>query len=234
MEKINDNLEDLNENTTPIQYLLLGDISTNKIITEFSSTINSSQIKKEINQIFSKICKNQSKKFNQRNKITSKDTIYYYTIIKPNFLFLILVEDEYPEELVFELIDKINEEKITSMINEETQELNPNGRVELKTIVDSYQKKNEEDNNIELIKEKDTKDKIDSNIKIQEKKINDNEISSQNTEEIEDLQTKNDVLLMSGKKRKWSIRQLKIWKDYRVWLYLAVFVLILLIIIIVT
>lgn len=234
MEKINDNLEDLNENTTPIQYLLIGDISTNKIITEFSSTINSSQIKKEINQIFSKICKNQSKKFNQRNKITSKDTIYYYTIIKPNFLFLILVEDEYPEELVFELIDKINEEKITSMINEETQELNPNGRVELKTIVDSYQKKNEEDNNIELIKEKDTKDKIDSNIKIQEKKINDNEISSQNTEEIEDLQTKNDVLLMSGKKRKWSIRQLKIWRDYRVWLYLAVFVLILLIIIIVT
>lgn len=234
MEKINDNLEDLNENTTPIQYLLIGDISTNKIITEFSSTINSSQIKKEINQIFSKICKNQSKKFNQRNKITSKDTIYYYTIIKPNFLFLILVEDEYPEELVFELIDKINEEKITSMINEETQELNPNGRVELKTIVDSYQKKNEEDNNIELIKEKDTKDKIDSNIKIQEKKINDNEISSQNTEEIEDLQIKNDVLLMSGKKRKWSIRQLKIWKDYRVWLYLAVFVLILLIIIIVT
>ena len=234
MEKINDNLEDLNENTTPIQYLLIGDISTNKIITEFSSTINSSQIKKEINQIFSKICKNQSKKFNQRNKITSKDTIYYYTIIKPNFLFLILVEDEYPEELVFELIDKINEEKITSMINEETQELNPNGRVELKTIVDSYQKKNEEDNNIELIKEKDTKDKTDSNIKIQEKKINDNEISSQNTEEIEDLQTKNDVLLMSGKKRKWSIRQLKIWKDYRVWLYLAVFVLILLIIIIVT
>ena len=52
MEKINDNLEDLNENTTPIQYLLIGDISTNKIITEFSSTINSSQIKKEINQIF--------------------------------------------------------------------------------------------------------------------------------------------------------------------------------------
>jgi len=234
MEKINDNLEDLNENTTPIQYLLIGDISTNKIITEFSSTINSSQIKKEINQIFSKICKNQSKKYNERNKITSKDTIYYYTIIKPNFLYIILVEDEYPEELVFELIDKINNEKITTMINEETQELNPNGRVELKTIVDSYQKKNEEDNNIELIKEKDTKDKIDSNIKIEEKKMNDNEIRSQTTEEIEDLQTKNDVFLMTGKKRKWDIRKLKIWKDYRVWLYLAAFVLILLIIIIVT
>ena len=66
MEKINDNLEDLTENTTPIQYLLIGDISTNKIMTEYSSTINSAQIKKEINQIFAKSCKNQSKKFNER------------------------------------------------------------------------------------------------------------------------------------------------------------------------
>ena len=58
----------------------------------------------------------------------------YYTLVKPNFLFIILVEDEYSEELVFELIDKIIEEKIITMINEETQELNPNGRVELKTL----------------------------------------------------------------------------------------------------
>ena len=154
MEKINDNSEDLAENTTPIQYLLIGDISTNKIITEYSSTINSTQIKKEINQIFTKICKNQTKKFNERYKISSVNTIYYYTLVKPNFLFIILVEDEYSEELVFELIDKINEEKITTMINEETKELNPNGRVELKTIIDVYQKKNDEENNGDLIKDK--------------------------------------------------------------------------------
>ena len=30
---------------------------------------------------------------------------------QPNFIFIILVEDEYSEELVFELIDKIIEEK---------------------------------------------------------------------------------------------------------------------------
>ena len=78
MEKINDNSEDLAENTTPIQYLLIGDISTNKIITEYSSTINSAQIKKEINQIFTKICKNQTKKFNERYKISSENTIYLY------------------------------------------------------------------------------------------------------------------------------------------------------------
>jgi hypothetical protein len=56
MEKI-DNTDDLMENSTPIQYLLIGDTSTNKIITEFSSTI-----KKEMNQIFSKDLENSSKK----------------------------------------------------------------------------------------------------------------------------------------------------------------------------
>ena len=147
MEKENDNLDDLTQTSSPIQYLLIGNIFTNKIITEFSSTINASKIKKEINQIFAKICKNQAKKYNERNKISSKDSIYYFTLVKPNYIFIILVDDDYPEEIVFELIDKINEEKIVTMVNEETQELNPNGRIELKNIIDSYQKKNEEDDN---------------------------------------------------------------------------------------
>lgn len=237
MEKVNDNLDDLNENSSPIQYLLIGNIFTNKIITEFSSTINSPKIKKEINQIFAKICKNQSKKYNERNKITSKDTIYYYTLIKPNYLYIILVEDEYPEELVFELIDKINEEKITTMINEETQELNPNGRVELKNIIDLYMTKNEEEINKEMISDKDKKDNIDSNLKIYEKKVKDiNELKSQSTEEIEDLQTKNDVFLLTDKKRKWdirNIRNLKFWRNYRIWIYMAAIILIILIIVII-
>ena len=229
MEKINDNSEDLAENTTPIQYLLIGDISTNKIITEYSSTINSTQIKKEINQIFTKICKNQTKKFNERYKISSVNTIYYYTLVKPNFLFIILVEDEYSEELVFELIDKINEEKITTMINEETKELNPNGRVELKTIIDVYQKKNDEENNGDLIKDKETNN--DSKLKIDDKKNNENEVRNQ-AAEIEDLQTKNDVFLLTDKKRKWDLSRLAILRDYKVWIYMGIIVLVILFIII--
>ena len=229
MEKINDNLEDLTENTTPIQYLLIGDISTNKIITEYSSTINLAQIKKEINQIFAKSCKNQSKKYNERYKITSKDTIYYYTLVKPNFIFIILVEDEYSEELVFELIDKINEEKIITMINEETKELNPNGRVELKTILDVYQKKNDEENNGDLIKDKETNN--DSKLKIDDKKNNENEVRNQ-AAEIEDLQTKNDVFLLTDKKRKWDLSRLAILRDYKVWIYMGIIVLVILFIII--
>jgi hypothetical protein len=239
MEK-NENFDDLTENDPPIQYLLIGDTSNNKIITEYSSTINSSKIKKEINQIFSKICKNQSKKYNERNKISSKDTIYYFTLVKPNYIFIILVEDEYPEELVFELIDKITEEKIATMVNEETQELNPNGRVELKNIIDSYQKKNEEENDNEgneEKKEKDNKDNKDNmdNLKIDGIKDKNNSANqSQSTEEIEDFQTKNDVFLLTNDKRKCNFcRKLKLMSNYKIWLVLTIIVLILLIIVIV-
>ena len=234
MEKI-DNTDDLMENSTPIQYLLIGDTSTNKIITEFSSTINSSTIKKEINQIFQKICKTQAKRFNERNKISSKDSIYYFTLVKPNYAYITLVDEEYSEELVFELIDKINKEKIAEMVNEETQELNPNGRVELKNIIDSYQKKNDEEENDENNKDK-KQDNMDNSIKIEDNKFKNNASVSQSqnpTEELEDLQTKNDRFLLTDNSRKWDIRNFKIWRDYKLWIYMFAIILIILIIVII-
>ena len=216
-----DPIDVLNESSfPPIKYLLLGDVVTNKIITEYSSTGDSNQIKKEINQIFAKICKSQIKKYNERNKITSKDSIYYYIIENPNLIFIILVDEEYPEDLVFELIDKIKKDEITKMINEETQELNPSGRVELKNIIDIYQKKNldqnENDNENKIIE-------VNSNNNVKGNQIN-------MTENIEDLQTKTDEFLLTDDKKKWSIKNLQIWKNYRSWLYLALIILIILII----
>ena len=216
-----DPIDVLNESSfPPIKYLLLGDVVTNKIITEYSSTGDSNQIKKEINQIFAKICKSQIKKYNERNKITSKDSIYYYIIENPNLIFIILVDEEYPEDLVFELIDKIKKGEITKMINEETQELNPSGRIELKYIIDIYQKKNSDEN------ENDNENKIievNSNNNVKGNQIN-------MTENIEDLQTKTDEFLLTDDKKKWSIKNLQIWKNYRTWLYLALIILIILII----
>ena len=216
-----DPIDVLNESSfPPIKYLLLGDVVTNKIITEYSSTGDSNQIKKEINQIFAKICKSQIKKYNERNKITSKDSIYYYIIENPNLIFIILVDEEYPEDLVFELIDKIKKGEITKMINEETQELNPSGRVELKNIIDIYQKKNldqnENDNENKIIE-------VNSNNNVKGNQIN-------MTENIEDLQTKTDEFLLTDDKKKWSLKNLQIWKNYRTWLYLALIILIILII----
>ena len=217
-----DPIDALNDNSLPpIKYLLIGDVVTNKIITEYSSSSDSNRIKKEINQIFTKICKSQIKKYNERNKITSKDSIYYYIIENNNLIFIILVDEEYPEDLVFELIDKIKKGEITKMINEETQELNPSGRVELKNIIDIYQKKNSDEN------ENDNENKIievNSNNNIEKG----NQVNM--TENIEDLQTKTDEFLLTDDKKKWSIKNLQIWKNYRTWLYLALIVLIILII----
>ena len=217
-----DPIDVLNESSfPPIKYLLLGDVVTNKIITEYSSTGDSNQIKKEINQIFAKICKSQIKKYNERNKITSKDSIYYYIIENPNLIFIILVDEEYPEDLVFELIDKIKKDEITKMINEGTQELNPSGRVELKNIIDIYQKKNLDQN------ENDNENKI-IEVNSNNNNVKGNQINM--TENIEDLQTKTDEFLLTDDKKKWSIKNLQIWKNYRTWLYLALIILIILII----
>ena len=223
MEDSLDILED--SNLPPIKYLLIGNIDSNKIITEYSSTGEANKIKSEINQIFKRISKIQTKKFNERNKITSKDSIYYYTIEKPNLIFIILVDEEYPEDLVFELIDKIQKKEITKMINEEIQELNSKGRVELKNIIDIYQKKNLDGQN-----EKDNEDQI---LSINDtKKINEKEKEQNITENIEDLQTKTDEVLLTYNKKKWNIKDAQIFKNYKTWLYLAIIVLIILIFII--
>ena len=223
MEDSLDILED--NNLPPIKYLLIGNIDSNKIITEYSSTGEANKIKSEINQIFKRISKIQTKKFNERNKITSKDSIYYYTIEKPNLIFIILVDEEYPEDLVFELIDKIQKKEITKMINEEIQELNSKGRVELKNIIDIYQKKNLDGQN-----EKDNEDQI---LSINDtKKINEKEKEQNITENIEDLQTKTDEVLLTYNKKKWNIKDSQIFKNYKTWLYLAIIVLIILIFII--
>ena len=124
------------DSKTPIKYLLIGDSSTNKIITEFTSGNALPKTKKEINQIFNKLCKSPNKKLDERNKITSKDENYYFTFCKPDLIFIILASNEYPERHIFELIQKINEENIPSMVNDETRELNPTGRQSLKQLID--------------------------------------------------------------------------------------------------
>ena len=219
--------EAINENNlSPIKYLLIGNVDTNKIITEYSSTSNANEIKKEINQIFSKECKTQSKKYNERNKITSKDSIYYYIIQKPNLIFIILVDEDYPEETVFELLEKIQKKEITKMLNEKTNELNSEGRIKLKNIIDIYQKKisdedgdnNNKDNEDKNIKEKNNKD----NLNIDKERNNLYNL----TLNIDDLQTKNDEFLLTDTKKKWSIKDLQMWKNYRTYLYLALIVLI--------
>ena len=101
----------------PIKFLLIGDITTGKKITEFSTTTNKK--KDEIDKIFTKICKTSQGKFEERNKITSKTQNYYFITYKPGTIYLVLVNNTYPERLVFELIDKINQEKEVQVLKME-------------------------------------------------------------------------------------------------------------------
>ena len=218
--------DSLMDDKTPIKYLLIGDSSTNKIITEFSSGNAPSKTKKEINQIFNKLCKSPNKKIDERNKITSKNENYYFTFSKPDLIYIILANNQYPERYIFELIQKINEENIPNMVNDETRELNPSGRQSLKQLIDTYQ----EPKNINKIAE------IQSDvnaIKVDMKKNINKMVES--VEDVNDLQNKSEALKLETneyKKESIEVRKITWWQNFKLWIILGLVVLILIIIII--
>ena len=212
--------------STPIKYLLIGDSSTNKIITEFTSGNAQPKTKKEINQIFNKLCKSTNKKLDERNKITSKDENYYFTFTKPDLIFIILAQNDYPERYIFELIQKINEENIPTMVNDETRELNPSGRQALKQLIDVYQ----DPKNINRLS--DIQSDVDS-IKV-DMKQNINKMV-ENVEDVNDLQNKSEALKMETsdyQKNAVEIKKITWWQNFKLWLILGGVVLLLILFII--
>ena len=212
--------------STPIKYLLIGDSSTNKIITEFTSGNAQPKTKKEINQIFNKLCKSTNKKLDERNKITSKDENYYFTFTRPDLIFIILAQNDYPERYIFELIQKINEENIPTMVNDETRELNPSGRQALKQLIDVYQ----DPKNMNRLS--DIQSDVDS-IKV-DMKQNINKMV-ENVEDVNDLQNKSEALKMETsdyKKNAVEIKQITWWQNFKLWLIIGGVVLLLILLII--
>ena len=121
-----------------IKNLIIGNIDTDQIITEYSLN-SSSESNKEIKKLFNKMLqKKQNLNVGGRNKINSNEQCYYYTVLSKH-LYLILVIENYPERIVYQLIDKIQEEKIPLMINEKTNQLNSNGKESLKKLIEEYQ-----------------------------------------------------------------------------------------------
>ena len=211
---------------TPIKYLLIGDSSTNKIITEFSSGNAQPKTKKEINQIFNKLCKTPNKKLDERNKITSKNENYYFTFCHPDLIYLILVNNEYPERYVFELIQKINDEKIPTMVNDETRELNPSGRQSLKQLIDVYQ----DPKNVSKIA--DIQSDVNS-IKVDMRKNINKMVES--VDDVNQLQEKSAALKLESNEYKQSsveVRRLTWWQNFKMWIILGGVVLLLIIILI--
>lgn len=133
------------ESQKNIKYLLLADITTGKQITEYSNTSCSKESKKIAGQIFEKVMKNPMKS-DERSKIAGKkNEIYYFVINQENILSLVLSDEKYQERLVFQLIDNIKDDNILLMVNDETKELNPQGRQALKALIEKYQDLNKVD-----------------------------------------------------------------------------------------
>ena len=218
-------MSDTNDKT-PIKYVLIGDPGTNKIITEFSASGVNSNVKKEINRIFSKLTKIPNRNYDERNKITAKDENYYFMNVKPDLLFIVLANSQYPERYVFELISKIVEENIPTMINDETGELNPSGRQALKELVNKYQDI-KSINKIAEIQEDVNAIKIDM-----KKNINK---MVESVEDVNDLQNKSEQLKLETedyKKTSVEIRKLTWWQNCKLWVIIIGIVLLLVLIIV--
>ena len=218
-------MSDTNDKT-PIKYVLIGDPGTNKIITEFSASGVNSNVKKEINRIFSKLTKIPNRNYDERNKITAKEENYYFIYKKPNFLFVVLAISEYPERYVFELIDKIVEDNIPSMINDETKELNPTGRQALKDLVNKYQ----DVKNINKIAE--IQEDVNA-LKVDMKKNIAKMVES--VENVNELQNKSEQLKLETqdyKDNSVTLRKLTWWQNAKLWIIIIGVVLILVLIIV--
>ena len=210
----------------PIKYVLIGDSATVKIITEFSSGNVDPKKKKEINRIFNKLAKLPNKKYDERNKITSKDENYYFMNVKPNYLFIILVNNQYQERYAFELISKIMEENIPTMINDETGELNPSGRQALKELVNKYQ----DIKSINKIAE--IQGSVES-LKVDMKKNITKMVES--VDNVNELQNKSEQLKLETedyKKTSVEIRKLTWWQNCKLWVIIIGIVLLLVLIIV--
>ena len=209
------------DDKSPIKYILIGDSSSMKIITEFSTGNPSQKTKKEINRIFTKLAKVENKKYDDRNKITSKDENYYFMNIKPDLLFIVLANNQYPERYVFELISKIVEENIPTMVNDETRELNPSGRQALKELVNKYQ----DIKNINKIAE--IQEDVNA-IKIDMKKNINKMVES--VEDVNDLQNKSEQLKLESqdyKKNAVELRKITWWQNFKLWIIIIGVVLVL-------
>ena len=214
-------MSDLSDDKIPIKYVLIGEASSMKIITEFTSGNPNQKTKKEINRIFNKLAKLPNKKYDERNKITAKDENYYFMNVKPDLLFIVLANSQYPERYVFELISKIVEENIPTMVNDETRELNPSGRQALKELVNKYQ----DIKNINKIAE--IQEDVNA-IKIDMKKNINKMVES--VEDVNDLQNKSEQLKLESqdyKKNAVELRKITWWQNFKLWLIIIGVVLVL-------
>ena len=160
-----------------IKYLLIGNLDTSKLVTEYNTKSFGSEEKNNVSKIFQRICKKENRTFEERNKITSKENSYYFIVYQPNLVFISYVDESYPERLVFAMFEEIKNDIILSINNDEINEFNSKNKKKLKIIIEKYQDKDKMDkigeiqnemNEVKVVVKKDI-DKMVHNIEDMEK-----------------------------------------------------------------
>jgi len=208
----------------PIKYLLIGNVDNSKIITEFTTSSIDDKSKKESGLIFSKMCKKNPKNYEERIKISAKDSFYFIIIKTPNIIFLSQTDSNYAERLIFQLFDEIYEKNIHQNINEETGELNVQGRTLLKELINKYQ----DNNKIQSIQNE--VNEIQKDIK---KNINN---MVEGLEDVDALHEKSEKLKETTKDYKNNAHDLEVltfWQHFKLWILLIGIILIIIIAIVI-
>jgi hypothetical protein len=124
---------------TPIQYLFIGDLYQKNIIAQESVT-NMPSAEKDSKQIFDRWCMLKKHKYSEHSKVSNKYGNYYFTSLQPDKFYLVLVESNYNESDVFDLINEIHDSNILETPDDNGR-ITEEGRVILRAMIEKYQQK---------------------------------------------------------------------------------------------
>jgi hypothetical protein len=122
---------------TNIKLVIIGNSENKRIITEYIAVENN-EIKNEIHSIFDILFNKNKAYFNNKNKVKLDHGYAYFIVYPINRIYFIVTEINYPEKIVWDLIDTIDRENIYLLITE-NGDLDLEGEQALKSIIDSYQ-----------------------------------------------------------------------------------------------
>lgn len=83
------------------------------------------------------MCKTEYNKFEERQKIDSRNGHFFFTTSLNGIFYLAFAETGYPDKYIFELFDKLQQEGLNIMINDKG-ELNNNALEKLKSFFKKY------------------------------------------------------------------------------------------------
>lgn len=212
-------------NTANIKLVLIGNIDTKQIVTEFTALKND-QMKNDSHLIFEKICSQGKSNYNNRNKIQLNQGYAYFIIYPLNRLYFVVCESSYPERVVWDMIDLIDKDNIF-LLTTEKGDLNANGKQLLKNIIDKYQDMSKVNRIHEINSDlSEIKDEMHNNIK----KASDNIL---NVQELDDKAYKIKLNADSFKTDARRLERVSWWQNCKWTLILIAIVVVLLLIFVV-